>query len=81
MLCVISACHAPVCDCICLCMGCVLDQGGMCEVLQKDLYAVLGARPSDSALQLKHRYQQLALQVNTHHSAQHHINQWSANQS
>ncbi|XP_075905342.1 dnaJ homolog subfamily C member 24 isoform X2 [Nelusetta ayraudi] len=35
---------------------------GMCEVLEKDLYAVLGARPSDSALQLKHRYQQLALQ-------------------
>ncbi|XP_074533939.1 dnaJ homolog subfamily C member 24 [Halichoeres trimaculatus] len=34
----------------------------MCEVSEKDLYAVLGASPSDSAQQLKHRYQQLALQ-------------------
>lgn len=46
----------------------VSDQGGMCEVLEKDLYAVLGARPTDSALQLKHRYQQLALQVNAAHT-------------
>lgn len=37
----------------------------MCEMLEKDLYAVLGARPTDSTLQLKHRYQQLALRVNT----------------
>lgn len=43
------------------------EQGGMCEVLEKDLYAVLGARPTDSTLQLKHRYQQLALQVNVAH--------------
>ncbi|XP_034542636.1 dnaJ homolog subfamily C member 24 [Notolabrus celidotus] len=33
----------------------------MCEVSEKDLYAVLGASPSDSAQQLRHRYQQLAL--------------------
>lgn len=36
----------------------------MCEVIEKDLYAVLGACPSDSAQQLKHKYQELALQVN-----------------
>ncbi|KAK1874906.1 DnaJ like subfamily C member 24, partial [Dissostichus eleginoides] len=29
---------------------------------EKDLYAVLGASPSDSVQQLRHRYQQLALQ-------------------
>lgn len=40
----------------------------MCEALEKDLYAVLGAQPTDSALQLKHRYQQLALQVNAEHT-------------
>lgn len=34
----------------------------MCEAAEKDLYAVLGASPSDSVQQLKHRYQQLALQ-------------------
>uniref|UniRef100_UPI0037E8AE91 dnaJ homolog subfamily C member 24 n=1 Tax=Semicossyphus pulcher TaxID=241346 RepID=UPI0037E8AE91 len=34
----------------------------MCEAAEKDLYAVLGASPSDSAQQLRHRYQQLALQ-------------------
>lgn len=37
----------------------------MCEAVTKDLYAVLGAEPSDSVQQLKHRYQRLALQVNT----------------
>lgn len=37
----------------------------MCEAAEKDLYAVLGASPSDSVQQLRHRYQQLALQVNT----------------
>lgn len=37
----------------------------MCDVAEKDLYAVLGASPSDSAQQLRHRYQQLVLQVNT----------------
>lgn len=37
----------------------------MCEAVEKDLYAVLGASPSDSVQQLRHRYQQLALQVNT----------------
>ncbi|XP_045893963.1 dnaJ homolog subfamily C member 24 [Micropterus dolomieu] len=35
---------------------------GMCEAAEKDLYAVLGASPSDSLQQLRHRYQQLALQ-------------------
>ncbi|CAJ1057319.1 dnaJ homolog subfamily C member 24 [Xyrichtys novacula] len=34
----------------------------MCEVSEKDLYAVLGASPSDSVQQLRHRYQQLARQ-------------------
>ncbi|XP_029952579.1 dnaJ homolog subfamily C member 24 [Salarias fasciatus] len=33
----------------------------MCEPAE-DLYAVLGASPSDSVQQLRHRYQQLALQ-------------------
>lgn len=54
-----------------LCMsnvGGVFEQEGMCEVLEKDLYAVLGAQPTDSALQLKHRYQQLALQVHSLHT-------------
>lgn len=37
-------------------------QGGMCDAAEKDLYAVLGACSSDSVQQLKHRYQQLALQ-------------------
>ncbi|XP_049430486.1 dnaJ homolog subfamily C member 24 isoform X2 [Epinephelus fuscoguttatus] len=34
----------------------------MCEAAEKNLYAVLGASPSDSVQQLRHRYQQLALQ-------------------
>ncbi|XP_036963884.1 dnaJ homolog subfamily C member 24 isoform X2 [Acanthopagrus latus] len=34
----------------------------MSEAAEKDLYAVLGASSSDSVHQLKHRYQQLALQ-------------------
>ncbi|XP_029136494.1 dnaJ homolog subfamily C member 24 isoform X2 [Labrus bergylta] len=34
----------------------------MCEAAEKDLYAVLGASPSDSLKELRHRYQQLALQ-------------------
>ncbi|KAI3371799.1 hypothetical protein L3Q82_024353 [Scortum barcoo] len=34
----------------------------MCEAVEKDLYAVLGADPSESVQQLRHRYQQLALQ-------------------
>ncbi|XP_071345200.1 dnaJ homolog subfamily C member 24 [Trachinotus anak] len=34
----------------------------MCEAEKKDLYAILGASPSDSVQQLRHRYQQLALQ-------------------
>ncbi|XP_070763998.1 dnaJ homolog subfamily C member 24 [Enoplosus armatus] len=34
----------------------------MCEAAEKDLYAVLGASPSDSVQQLRRRYQQLALQ-------------------
>lgn len=34
----------------------------MCEAVEKDLYAVLGASSSDSIQQLRHRYQQLALQ-------------------
>uniref|UniRef100_A0A3Q3XG78 J domain-containing protein n=1 Tax=Mola mola TaxID=94237 RepID=A0A3Q3XG78_MOLML len=34
----------------------------MCEAEGKDLYAVLGASSSDSAQQLRHRYQQLVLQ-------------------
>ncbi|XP_061628889.1 dnaJ homolog subfamily C member 24 isoform X2 [Phyllopteryx taeniolatus] len=34
----------------------------MCEAVEKDLYAVLGASPSDSLQQLRHRYQKLALQ-------------------
>ncbi|XP_036001307.1 dnaJ homolog subfamily C member 24 isoform X1 [Fundulus heteroclitus] len=33
----------------------------MCDPEQEDLYAVLGASPSDSPQQLRHRYQQLAL--------------------
>ncbi|XP_071381743.1 dnaJ homolog subfamily C member 24 [Centroberyx affinis] len=33
----------------------------MCQSAEKDLYAILGASPSDSVQQLKHRYQQLAL--------------------
>lgn len=49
-------------------VGGVSGQGAMCEGLEKDLYAVLGAQPTDSALQLKHRYQQLALQVNAEHT-------------
>ncbi|KAM9377670.1 dnaJ homolog subfamily C member 24 [Pholidichthys leucotaenia] len=34
----------------------------MSGVTEKDLYAVLGASPSESLQQLRHRYQQLALQ-------------------
>ncbi|XP_072242905.1 dnaJ homolog subfamily C member 24 isoform X1 [Leuresthes tenuis] len=34
----------------------------MCDAEEQDLYAVLGASPSDSVQQLRHRYQQLALQ-------------------
>ncbi|KAM8861363.1 dnaJ homolog subfamily C member 24 [Synchiropus picturatus] len=34
----------------------------MCDAAQEDLYAVLGASPSDSAQQLRQRYQKLALQ-------------------
>uniref|UniRef100_A0AAX7UND2 J domain-containing protein n=1 Tax=Astatotilapia calliptera TaxID=8154 RepID=A0AAX7UND2_ASTCA len=34
----------------------------MNQTIEKDLYAVLGANPSDSVQQLRHRYQQLALQ-------------------
>ncbi|XP_035499369.1 dnaJ homolog subfamily C member 24 isoform X2 [Scophthalmus maximus] len=34
----------------------------MCEAVKMDLYAVLGASPSYSVQQLRHRYQQLALQ-------------------
>ncbi|RVE71465.1 hypothetical protein OJAV_G00052130 [Oryzias javanicus] len=34
----------------------------MCAAAQTDLYAVLGAHPSDSVQQLRRRYQQLALQ-------------------
>ncbi|KAF1387325.1 hypothetical protein PFLUV_G00104260 [Perca fluviatilis] len=34
----------------------------MCDAAETDLYAVLGASPSDSLQQLRHRYQQLALQ-------------------
>lgn len=33
----------------------------MCESVETDLYAVLGASPSDSVQQLRRRYQQLAL--------------------
>ncbi|KAF7215099.1 DnaJ heat shock protein family (Hsp40) member C24 [Nothobranchius furzeri] len=33
----------------------------MCDTKEKDWYAVLGASPSDSVQQLRHRYQQLAL--------------------
>lgn len=47
----------------------------MCETPEKDLYAVLGASSSDSAQQLKHKYQQLALQVNTILSAS--VSVWS----
>lgn len=43
----------------------VVFEAGMCEAAEKDLYAVLGSSPSDSVQQLRHRYQQLALQVNT----------------
>ncbi|XP_040019226.2 dnaJ homolog subfamily C member 24-like isoform X3 [Gasterosteus aculeatus] len=34
----------------------------MGDAAEEDLYAVLGAGPSDSAQQLRHRYQRLALQ-------------------
>ncbi|KAG8012285.1 DnaJ-like protein subfamily C member 24 [Nibea albiflora] len=34
----------------------------MCDAAEKDLYAVLGASSTDSVQQLRHRYQQLALQ-------------------
>ncbi|XP_008279871.1 dnaJ homolog subfamily C member 24 isoform X1 [Stegastes partitus] len=34
----------------------------MCEAAEQDLYAVLGASPSDTVQQLRHRYQRLALQ-------------------
>lgn len=34
----------------------------MCDRKRTDLYAVLGASPSDSVQQLRHQYQQLALQ-------------------
>uniref|UniRef100_A0A3Q1HQS0 DnaJ homolog subfamily C member 24-like n=1 Tax=Acanthochromis polyacanthus TaxID=80966 RepID=A0A3Q1HQS0_9TELE len=34
----------------------------MCAAPEKDLYAVLGASPSDTVQQLRHRYQLLALQ-------------------
>ncbi|XP_034734529.1 dnaJ homolog subfamily C member 24 [Etheostoma cragini] len=34
----------------------------MCDAAEVDLYAVLGASPSDSLQQLRHRYQQQALQ-------------------
>uniref|UniRef100_A0A8C7X3H4 J domain-containing protein n=1 Tax=Oryzias sinensis TaxID=183150 RepID=A0A8C7X3H4_9TELE len=34
----------------------------MCSAEQTDLYAVLGAHPSESVQQLRRRYQQLALQ-------------------
>nr|XP_040019225.1 dnaJ homolog subfamily C member 24 isoform X2 [Gasterosteus aculeatus aculeatus] len=34
----------------------------MGDAAEQDLYAVLGAGPSDSAQQLRHRYQRLALQ-------------------
>ncbi|AWP07987.1 putative dnaJ -like subfamily C member 24 [Scophthalmus maximus] len=37
-------------------------RAGMCEAVKMDLYAVLGASPSYSVQQLRHRYQQLALQ-------------------
>ncbi|XP_056271966.1 dnaJ homolog subfamily C member 24 isoform X2 [Pseudoliparis swirei] len=40
----------------------VVFEAGMCEAAEKDLYAVLGSSPSDSVQQLRHRYQQLALQ-------------------
>ncbi|XP_047209903.1 dnaJ homolog subfamily C member 24 isoform X2 [Girardinichthys multiradiatus] len=33
----------------------------MCDPVRKDLYDVLGASPSDSLQQLRHRYKQLAL--------------------
>ncbi|XP_061679652.1 dnaJ homolog subfamily C member 24 [Syngnathoides biaculeatus] len=39
----------------------------MCEAGEKDLYAVLGASPSDSVQQLRHRYQKLALQCHPDH--------------
>ncbi|XP_054633304.1 dnaJ homolog subfamily C member 24 isoform X1 [Dunckerocampus dactyliophorus] len=35
---------------------------GVSEAAEKDLYAVLGASPSDSFHELRHRYQKLALQ-------------------
>ncbi|KAM9807504.1 dnaJ homolog subfamily C member 24 [Neosynchiropus ocellatus] len=34
----------------------------MCDAAQEDLYAVLGGSPSDSAQELRQRYQKLALQ-------------------
>lgn len=42
---------------------------GMGETEHTDLYRVLGATSGDSVQHIKHKYQQLALQVNTHVSA------------
>ncbi|XP_029379399.1 dnaJ homolog subfamily C member 24 [Echeneis naucrates] len=42
----------------------------MCEAEKEDLYAVLGANPSDSVQQLRHRYQQLALQYHPDRSSE-----------
>lgn len=50
----------------------------MYEASEKDLYAVLGASSSDSAQELKHRYQQLVLQVNIALSAC--FSAWSSTQ-
>lgn len=41
----------------------------MGETEQTDLYRVLGATSGDSVQHIKHKYQQLVLQVNTHVSA------------
>lgn len=41
----------------------------MGEAEQADLYRVLGATSCDSVQHIKHKYQQLALQVSTHVSA------------
>lgn len=41
----------------------------MGETEQTDLYRVLGATSGDSVQHIKHKYQQLVLQVNTHASA------------
>lgn len=38
----------------------------MSEKEEADLYSVLGATSCDSVQLLKHKYQQLVLQVNTH---------------